>query len=94
MSTADCTLHDWLGNTIEQGAFIVYPSRQGSSLWMVYAEVLEVKTVHDEWSKVDSWILRAQPLKHTFYFGQSTDKPVTIKAIDRVTVVPREVTCR
>ena len=33
---------DWRGNKIEVGCFIIYPCRQGSNIWVVEAEVVEI----------------------------------------------------
>lgn len=39
-------MKDFLDQEITEGDTIVYPNRQGSNLWMVKAEVLEIQ--HDE----------------------------------------------
>lgn len=35
---------DWRGNEITVGAIVLYPSRQGSSLWMTEGEVVSVES--------------------------------------------------
>ena len=35
-------MKDWRGTTLKVGSRVVYPSRQGSSLWMSEAEVVSV----------------------------------------------------
>lgn len=87
MSTADGKLQDWLGHDILPGSKIVYPRTRSSSLWMILAEVLEVAHWRDDASLADKWHVKVQPLKSTFYFGHTIDHPVTLVALDRVTVV-------
>lgn len=70
--------HDWRGTLISEGSTIVYPVRQGSSMWMVEATVL---FVHSE-------TLTVQPTKRSW--PMDWDIPTKWFAIsrwDRVTVV-------
>ncbi len=36
-------MRDWRGTEIEVGSRVVYPGRQGSSMWMTEGEVVELK---------------------------------------------------
>lgn len=36
-------MKDWRGTSIDIGSIVVYPSRQGSSLWMSEGEVVGLK---------------------------------------------------
>ena len=68
-------MKDWRGKAIKKGSRIVYPGRQGSSIWVVEAEVLGVK---------DGGIV-VQPVRTT---GTAVaTRPVHIKNVDRVTVI-------
>ncbi len=37
---------DWRGITIKVGSTVVYPSRQGSQLWMSEGEVVKIESAH------------------------------------------------
>jgi hypothetical protein len=87
MSTANGELQDWMGHDITSGSKILYPQRRGTHMWMVLAEVLEISVIHDHLAMIDKWALKVQPVKTTFYFGQSFGKPVTITVLDKVTVI-------
>ena len=69
-------MKDWRGKAIKRGSSVVYPGRQGSVIWVVEAEVLEVK---------DEEIV-VQPTRSTGDRAVSS-RPVHIRNIDRVTVV-------
>jgi hypothetical protein len=75
---------DWRGTKIEEGVTIVYPGRQSSSMWMIEAIVLEV-TTQQHWN-LEIPALRVQPIK-TGRFGDRSLRPVTITALERVTVI-------
>jgi hypothetical protein len=78
---------DWRGTEIKPGSIIVYPGRQSSSMWMVEAEVMEIITVSPLYSWQPTEALRVQPLRQG---GMRVNKkPVTITAIERVTVLPQ-----
>jgi hypothetical protein len=83
---------DWRGTPIETGALIVYPGRQSSHMWMVEAEVIEIRE-EDKWSYIDPLgeivtVLIVQPLRQG-RFGRPNKRPVKITALERVTVVKR-----
>lgn len=68
-------MKDWRGKTIKKGVKVVYPGRQGSSIWVVEAEVISV----------DGNEILAQPVRTTG--SQVSGRPVRIKNVDRVTVL-------
>ncbi len=87
---------DWLGTEIKVGSVIVYPGRQGSSMWMSKAVVLEVgTTTAREWrhAPISDWGYYEKPrltvaVDQTNYTGAVVGvRRVKIDRVDRVTVV-------
>jgi hypothetical protein len=78
-------LTDWRGTPIRPGATIVYPARQGSSLWLTEAEVVEI--VHREDTETPG--LRVRRLHVGGWRGQYGDQRSTavVYKLDNVTVV-------
>ena len=71
---------DFLGNVIEQGDTIVYPGRQGSSMWLNKAEVLSV-----------SWAESTGPgVKYTLSIVRSDGRRAQITKLNRVVVVEKK----
>lgn len=46
-------MYNFLGNVFQIGDFVAYPVRTGSSLWMSFGIIYELKTIHNEWLKCD-----------------------------------------
>lgn len=68
-------MKDWRGKSIKRGTRVVYPGRQGSSIWVVEAEVLSVEEGE----------IVVQPVRTT---GMNlSSRPVHIRNVDRVTVL-------
>lgn len=78
-------MHDWRGASIVPGATIVYPVRHASSMWMVEAKVLSIVETNHWGIKVKG--LKVQPIRQGTY-GRTNMKPVTLTALERVTVIP------
>lgn len=76
-------MKDFIGREIKQGSYIVYPGRQGSSLWMNLGHVVDV-TVRTTWNgPVD--ILKVQPVDPAS--RRPLGKVVSVTCIDKVTVI-------
>ncbi len=69
-------MKDWRGKTIKRGSIILYPGRKGSSIWVVEAEVFEVRNNE----------IIVQPIRCTEGFEHSK-RPVSITSTERVTVL-------
>lgn len=78
-------MRDWRGNLIDVGSYIVYPQRQGSSMWMVEARVDEITEREDSMSRVVP-ILKVSPVGATWTHTVGVKK-TTLTKLDRVTVV-------
>lgn len=76
-------MKDILGREITPGCYIVYPGRQGSSIWMSMAQVKEITHRHKYFGDVP--VLKVQPIHLST--RRSLGRPTTISRIDVVTVV-------
>lgn len=84
------TVNDWRGAPIEPGCTIVYPGRQGSSLWMTEAKVLSVREVPIEYGYRKGQVVHqidAQPLRRSGWRSNDGLKRIVITSVDRVTVI-------
>jgi hypothetical protein len=81
---------DWRGTPIVKDAIVIYPGRQSSSMWMVEAIVLDVTTKEHWYDVIPALVV--QPIK-TGRFHHRVLKPVTLTALERVTVIqsPNEI---
>jgi len=71
---------DFLGQVIRVGDTIVYPGRQGSSMWLNKAEVLEI-----------SWAESTGPkVVYTLSIVRSDGRRAQITKLNRVVVVERK----
>ena len=78
---------DFLGRKISIGDWIVYPGRQGSSLWMNLAEVTDITTYHDRWRNERLPCLKVL-VRKTNWEGETVGwRNSTVHAIDRVTII-------
>jgi hypothetical protein len=71
---------DYLGQVIETGDTIVYPGRQGSSMWLNTAEVLAISWAEAEGPKV----------KYTLSIVRSDGRRAQITQLNRVIVVEKK----
>lgn len=81
-------MKDWRGTPIEVGSTIVYPGRQGSSVWVNEAVVLEVGE-RRRWQLLPGETEPALKVRrtHDTTGWRDLDKVSTVTAVDRVTVV-------
>lgn len=83
-------MHDWRGTEIEVGSRVVYPVRQGSSMWMTEIEVTAV--VEDEPKPGNTYgvgFIRGKTVNTAGYVKDAAErrKLVTVSALRRVTVI-------
>lgn len=79
---------DWLGRDIRVGDAIVYPGRQGSSLWMRVARVLELKTILKGFPEAAYPILKVKTISSNWDDTKISSVETIIRELSRVTVVP------
>lgn len=76
-------MSDFLGREIKQGSYIVYPGRQGSSLWVNLGHVVEI-TERTNWQGTTP-VLRVQPIDAKT--RRAIGKHVRLTEISKVTVI-------
>lgn len=77
-------MKDFLGREIRAGSRIVWPGRQGSSLWMSVGVVEDI--VHRDELSGPKAVLKVRVEKVGLSFGKSGNL-VTIECLDRIVVV-------
>jgi len=78
-------LKDWRGTPIEVGSTIIYPGRQGSSVWVNEGEVLAISTNESRiWHR--SAELTVRRIRDSHGWGRE-EKVVYVYALERVTVL-------
>ena len=79
-------MRDWRGSIFQVGSHVIYPQRHGSTMWMVEARINEVTEVEKSNGKTVP-ALKVTPTAAT-WTHRIASKPVTLTALDRVTLVP------
>lgn len=80
-------MKDILGQEIEVGSIVTYPGRQGSSMWMNFAVVYEIKHGTD-WRGRSYEELLCVRVGKTWRGGEVSTRKVVVSCTDRILVVP------
>lgn len=77
-----------LNGELKVGQKVAYPTRQGSSLDMTIAEVVDIKTKKHRWRAGEYTFVVVKRIKTTGYYQPRKDaKLVPVHCLDRVVIV-------